>query len=272
MSSYCVYVISLNKSPVYYIGSTGKIRNRLENHKSCLRTGKHRNVKLQNAWKESCSDEFHVKGFIVKTRKEALGLEETMIRENENDPNMANISLGGIGGDNLSRNPRYAEICKQKSIKSSCYWDSMDKEQRAAVRNLKGEKNPMYGRNHTEETRKKISERKTGISHGVGRKLSPSHVMKISEKAKLRTGDKNPFFGRKHNHETRRIISEKNKGTPSPTRKTIRIDGVVYDSYTEAATALGISNALITHRVKSNNPKYDNYETVGLTSKLNELI
>lgn len=270
MISYFVYVISLNHSPVYYIGSTGKLRERLANHRSCLRTGNHRNVKLQKAWNESGSDDFHVKAFIVKTREEGLELEEAMIRENENDPNMANISLGGIGGDNISRNPNYAEICKLKSVNSKNYWYSMNKEQRAAVRDLKGNKNPMYGKKHTEETKKKISELNTGVSRGVGRKLSPSHVKKISEKAKQRTGDKNPFFGRSHSPETRRIISEKNKGTPSPTRKTVRIDGVVYSNYTAAAVALGISLPLLIHRVKSKNPKYDNYESLGLTSRLSE--
>lgn len=272
MIVYVVYVISLNKSPVYYIGSTSNLRQRLAVHKSSLRTGKHDNIKLQQAWKESGSDGFTIKGFMLRTREEALELEESMIRENENDPMMANISLGGRGGDNISRHPSYAEICERKSIDSKTYWYSMTKEQRVAVRELKGEKNPMYGKKHTEETRKKISEMKIGISIGAGRKLSPSHVKKISERAKLRTGDKNPYFGKKHSPETRRMISERNKGTPSPTRKSIRIDGVVYDNYTKAAKALGVCIGTITHRVKSKNPKYDNYESLGLTKKISELL
>lgn len=271
MIVYVVYVISLNKSPVYYIGSTSNFRNRIANHKSSLRMGKHKNIKLQQAWKESGSDGFIIKGFMLRTREEALELEEAMIRENENDPMMANISLGGLGGDNISRHPSYAEICERKSIDGKTYWYSMTKEQRVAVRDLKGKKNPMYGKNHTEETRKKISEMKIGISIGAGRKLSSDHVKKLSERAKLRTGDKNPFFGRKHSSETRHAISERNKGTPSPTRKSVRINGVVYDNYTAAAVALGISLPLLAHRVKSKNPKYDNYESLGLTSKLSEL-
>ena len=53
---------------------------------------------------------------------------------------------------------------------------------------IRGEKNYFYGKKHTEEVKKMLS-----------------------EKAKLRIGDKNHFYGKKHTEETKRKIAEKNR-------------------------------------------------------------
>lgn len=70
---------------------------------------------------------------------------------------------------------------------------------------MAGEKNPMYGKTHTKEARKKISE-----TH-KGKKLSEEHRRMISERMK---GENNPNYGNhyKLRAETRRKISEANKG------------------------------------------------------------
>ena len=59
---------------------------------------------------------------------------------------------------------------------------------------LQGELNPNYGRTHSEETRRKISESRIGKYFG----------------------EENPFYGRTHSEETRRKISEKAMGRTSP--------------------------------------------------------
>jgi group I intron endonuclease len=66
-----------------------------------------------------------------------------------------------------------------------------------------GEKHPMFGKKHTEETKKKIGE-----IH-FGKILSKETKKKMSEK---KTGEKNPMFGRKHTEETKKKISEKKTG------------------------------------------------------------
>lgn len=75
-----------------------------------------------------------------------------------------------------------------------------------------GAGNPMFGRKHSEETKKKISDKaknrivseetkqKISIS-GKGRKMPKGHS----------SGEKNSMFGRKHSEETRRKISEAGK-------------------------------------------------------------
>lgn len=57
-----------------------------------------------------------------------------------------------------------------------------------------GENHPRFGKHHSEESIKKMSE---------------------SKKGKL-VGEKNPFYGKTHSEETRIKISEANKGRPSP--------------------------------------------------------
>ena len=52
-----------------------------------------------------------------------------------------------------------------------------------------GENNPMYGKKHSEETRKKMSEHHADVS-----------------------GENNPFYGKKHSEETRKKMSDAIKG------------------------------------------------------------
>lgn len=59
---------------------------------------------------------------------------------------------------------------------------------------LSGKNHPMFGKHHSEESIKKMSE---------------------SKKGKM-IGEKNPFWGKTHSKETRRKISEAHKGKPSP--------------------------------------------------------
>ena len=59
----------------------------------------------------------------------------------------------------------------------------------------RGEKNPFYGKHHSDETKRKISVANTG------RCPSEETRKKMSES---RTGDKNGFFGKHHSEETRK--------------------------------------------------------------------
>lgn len=96
---------------------------------------------------------------------------------------------------------------------------------------LVGEKNPMFGKTHTPETRKKISENLTGKYQGdknpnYGRKHSVEIRTKMSISAKgrkvtqetkdklskaltgKRVGDKHPMWGKNHSEESKKKTSE----------------------------------------------------------------
>ena len=103
---------------------------------------------------------------------------------------------------------------------------------------LKGEKNPMYGRTHTAEARKRISETHKGLLTGekhpnYGKQNSLETRKKISEALKGKTtwmkgkhhteeakqkisethkGEKSSWWGRKHTEEEKRKIAESHRG------------------------------------------------------------
>ena len=79
-----------------------------------------------------------------------------------------------------------------------------------------GKRNPWYGRNLHENAIKAMIEtnkRKVGeLNHFYGRKHTEESKKKMSEHAKrLNELNGNPFKGKKHSSETIRIISDKNK-------------------------------------------------------------
>ena len=89
-----------------------------------------------------------------------------------------------------------------------------------------GEKNPFYGKHHSEEVRKKMSESHKSKNHPMyGKHHSEDTRRKMSESLKGRTfseehrrkiseantGDKNPMYGKHQSAETRRKMSESHK-------------------------------------------------------------
>lgn len=94
-----------------------------------------------------------------------------------------------------------------------------------------GEDNPMYGKKHSEETKRKISESHKGILH------SEETKKKFSEMRK----------GNTLSEEHKRKLSEANKGKQGTHKKAIVCieTGVEYESVCEASRATGIDRATI---------------------------
>ena len=107
-----------------------------------------------------------------------------------------------------------------------------------------GEKNPMFGKKHSEETKQKIGkvhkekhiseETKKKLSSALkGRIMSDEHKQKIREASKgrhhseeskkkmsetkkgLQSGDKHPMFGKHHSEEAKKKMSLARKGKPA---------------------------------------------------------
>jgi len=69
-------------------------------------------------------------------------------------------------------------------------------------RDISGEKNPFYGKKHTEESKRKMR----------GRIVSRETRKKLSDAQKGKTGEKNGFYGKKHSEESKLKLSEAHKG------------------------------------------------------------
>jgi len=75
----------------------------------------------------------------------------------------------------------------------------------------RGKKNHMYGKTHSEETKRKISEAAQNMSDETRRKLSEA-----------KKGENHPMYGKTHSKETRRKMSEALKGK-THTEETIAL-------------------------------------------------
>ena len=153
-------LVDPRNNEIFYIGK-GK-GDRPEKHlkeaKKYERTGESTNVyksrKILNILKagfESYKIIFLHKNL---TEDEAFDLE---IKEINSRSNLTNVGEGGKGGDNISNNPNKEEIIEKirTSVKKRC-------EDPNYIKHLSeissGEKNGMYGKHHTKNSRSKMSE------------------------------------------------------------------------------------------------------------------
>jgi group I intron endonuclease len=106
-------------------------------------------------------------------------------------------------------------------------WIVSDETRRKISEGKTGEKHYFYGKTHSDETLRKMSERKTGEKHPMfGKTHSDESRIKIGEAQKGRkhseesrrkmsegkTGEKHNMFGKTPSEETRRKMSEAQKG------------------------------------------------------------
>jgi group I intron endonuclease len=149
---------------------------------------------------------------VVESAERAYELEIFYIKEyNTKAPNGYNLTDGGDGIFGWNITDEYREQCSFR-VKE------LHKEKRIG----------MYGKKHTEETKKKMSESSKGNKNCLGRVLSEESKQKISEKhlgkklsEKTRkkisenhhdiSGKNNPMYGKKHSPETIEKLKEKAK-------------------------------------------------------------
>lgn len=262
MDKFVVYIFYITSNGYFYIGSSGDFNRRISRHLRELKDGTHHNLNLLNAWNKSDKN-FFITTIETTTREEAFRLEEEMIKRAFNSTRkqlLCNIGLNSIAGDLLSDHPNRNDIISRITEKVRLSYSSMSSIQRKSKFGRSGDKNGMFGKKHSEETKNKISLRMTGHSFNTGRKLSADHIAKISERQKLRVGSKNSFFGKFHRDETKDRIRQANKGKMPTNVRKILTDSGIFNSCADAARFYSISQGLVTYRIKSK--KYPNWKYI----------
>ena len=257
-----VYKITNTNSDKYYIGYSKNIDRRFTTHKCKLKHNSHHNIFMQRAYNLDGIDKFtyeiiHICETIKEAReKELFYLEDLSIRIN-----LYNLHYNNSGGDLLSMHPDKERICKQISATSKKNLSEMTQEERNNKFGHNGSKNGMFGKTHTEEARKKISKINKGRpSPNKGGHISDEQKKILSESAKLRVGEKNAFFGKHHSEETKAILRAKRTGNIPTNSISITIDDINYISITDASRQLGLCTTTVLWRLKSKNPKFNNYK------------
>ena len=209
---YNIYLITNLENNKKYVGLTKfSITERFHQH---LKRG----FVLTEAIKKYGENKFFIELIEeVDTAGRAYELEQYYIKEyNTKVPHGYNLTDGGDGIFGWEVTEEYRQECSER------------------VKQLHKEKKVgMYGKNHSDETKRKMSVASKGKSKPwlIGRKLSPESIEKLrqinlgrvlSDETKKKisqnhhdvNGENNPMYGKKHSPETIEKLREKAKNRP----------------------------------------------------------
>lgn len=250
-----VYQIRNKNNGKFYVGSSAKIKARLERHKRDLVKGEHHCIYLQRAYDKYGADSFEfITVQLCSTESEAREIEQKYL--DSYDGYLYNTSRVAGGGNLISYHPNRDKIINKMKISLNKRYESMTEEERKVI--YGSHENGMKGRSHTKESKIKIGIKQIGNSYAKGVIRTPEHRAKLSKIASQRTGEKNHFYGKKHSEETKQKLSEKMKGKLPPNTKPVMIDNVQYLSASEASRKLGVTTATVINRIKSS--KFPTYQ------------
>lgn len=211
-----------------------------------------------------------------------------------------NIALGGNGGDTISKNPnkdviskKHAERMKENNPTRGRKKteDEIERWKSSYVGKYRGENNPNFGSKRTDSSKDKMSETRkqwwytlsNDEREGISRKISEANTGKEgywkgrnNDAHSERMKENNPMKGKTHDdeaklrisaankkpktEETKRKLSEANKGKKPGNMVKVEVDGIVYESLSEASIKTEINMSTLRNRIKSKNTKYVNYK------------
>lgn len=224
-----------------YYGSSKDIEKRWKRHKNELNKNKHHNIHLQRAWNKYGNYSF-VFEVIEECKVNELLLSEQKYLDTKPE---YNIGLTASGGDNITNNPNRLQIIEKMTKSINDRFDSMSDEEIKEKYSQPKEINP----NWKGGTSIKYCE--------CGTEIAP--INKTCIKCKDNTGLNNPFFGKSHSIKTKEKLSELRFGKKPSNMRKIIIDGIIYESLTEAYNITLTPIPTILWRIKSENKKYSGY-------------
>ena len=256
MAEASLYVLSFSTG-YFYIGSTSDFHKRIDRHRRELASGKHHNVKVQKQY-DACED-FKVCRFICDSLEEARLSEDKYLKMFIGSPRILNIGSSAKGGDNLTHHPNRDVLVEKINSATIARYADMSASEKKTVYGRPGHLNPMFGKTHSVETRRKQSMRRTGVAPANKGKKMPEHqLLSMIERQKKRIGTLNSFYGKKHSVETKEKLRKSKLGVKPTNSRRVQIGNSVFDSIRDAARYLKVDPALIHYRLKKKE-KYSDY-------------
>lgn len=138
-----------------------------------------------------------------------------------------NMTFGGEGASGYKHTPEELENLSKRFSGSGnpMFGKPCSDERKRNISNsltglMVGEKNPFYGKHHTENMRKYLGEKSRGrkASDSTRKKMSESHKKRFEDPAirqelsKRYSGSANPMFGKHHTEESKQKSREKHLG------------------------------------------------------------
>ena len=159
-----IYKITNKIDNKCYIGQSVNLKSRIKSHKSMLKHNNEDNPLLRKATKKYGYENFEIEILKYCKEEELDFYEQYYINyyKSHKKENGYNIELGGNQNKHLSK-------------------EQIEKMRKTKKGKLMGKENPFYGRKHTEESKKKISEAKKGNKGCLGRFMSEETRKKIGE-------------------------------------------------------------------------------------------
>lgn len=170
--------------------------------------------------------------------------------------------------------------------------DEIERWKESFVGKYRNENNPNFGSKRTESSKDKMSDARkkwwNNLSdterENIGKKISEANTGKsgnawTNEQKKAHSEwmkQNNPMKGKTHTNEVKRRISKANKKPKSKEHKRklseiqkgkkpgnivkVEIEGIIYESITDAVMKTGINMSTLRNRIKSKSEKYKNYK------------
>jgi len=188
------------------------------------------------------------------TEKDAYDLERKII-DNIGLNNLTNLCEGGIGGSCQDEQVRYNQGSAMRGKKHSEEWKN---------NYMRGEKNSFYGKTHTDETKRKISEASKGKKRAPFTKehienMRKSHLGKKSSPEAIEKMRKS-LTGRKLSEEHKQKLQPYKCGERSPTAKRWKIISPENETFFIKGTLVSfceernLSWSMVFYRLKKNLP------------------
>jgi group I intron endonuclease len=247
---YKIECIANNKT---YVGSAVDLDRRWKRHLNELRTNKHVNVIMQNAFDKYGENTFIFTIIEIVNDISVLKKFEQFYLDTIKPFGKYGFNINTIatGGNDFSNHPNKEEIFKKISKSKIEKHVIVSDEHRAHLSKKLSE----YFKTHSVHSKGKTYEEMYGVEKANEMKR------KISEDTKKRCVDGNGSFkNKKHSDESKRKMSNFHSGKYFGKQNIpVIIDNEEFPSYGSAAKKLGTSPSMIKYRCLSNNPKFDNY-------------